>query len=252
MSIRSAEELEGMKKVAEAVAVTLRRMCDYAQPGMSTLELDQYGQSILSSFGAVSAPNSEYNFPGCTCISVNQEAAHGIPSSRVVLREGDLVNVDVSAVLNGFFGDNGCSFVLGEDKQHLQPLATASRDILLGAIARIKGGVKIASIGAYIESEAKKRGFTTIKNLVGHGIGYKLHEAPEELPNFNDKFNRGRFSKNSVIALETFISTQARYVYEQADGWTLKANDGSFVAQHEHTLLVTDGAPVILTAANEI
>lgn len=252
MSIQSEKELKGMQFASEAVAVTLNKMCAYAKPGMSTQELDEYGFKILSEYGANPAPKKEYNFPGYTCISVNQEAAHGIPSSSVILKEGDLINVDVSAELNGFYGDNGCSFVLGQDHQNLEPLVTASKEILTGAIAQIKGGVRISAIGAYIEREAKKRGFTTIKNLVGHGIGYKLHEAPNELPNFNDKFNRERFRKNSVVALETFISTNARYVHQQNDGWTLKANDGSFVAQHEHTLIVTDQEPIVLTAQNGI
>lgn len=252
MSIQSEAELKAMKEASEAVAVTLRKMCAYASPGMSTLELDEYGNQILKQFGAQSAPMKEYKFPGYNCISVNQEAAHGIPSKHVILKEGDLVNVDVSAELNGYFGDNGCSFVLGEDLQNLSPLVQASKDILKAAIAKIHGGVKIASIGGFIESEAKKRGFTTLKNLVGHGIGRSLHEDPQELPNFYDKFNRQRFKRNNVVALETFISTKARYVDTMKDGWTLKAKDGSFVAQHEHTLLVTDGAPVILTVNNGI
>nr|WKN35163.1 type I methionyl aminopeptidase [Tunicatimonas sp. TK19036] len=252
MSIQTTQELEGMKRISEAVGETLRRMREYAQPGMSTYQLDQYGYSIMQSYGANPAPKKEYGFPGWTCISVNQEAAHGIPSTKVILREGDLVNVDVSAELNGYYGDNGGSFVLGNDIQQLNPLVDASREILYHAIRHIRGGVKIAAVGGLIEKEAKKRGFTTIKNLLGHGIGLRLHESPREIPNYADPLNRSRFKKNSVVALETFISTNARYVYEGADGWTMKARDGSFVAQHEHTLLVTDHHPIILTSNNGI
>ncbi len=241
-----------MRAASQAVAVALREMCAYARPGISTLELDEYGNGILEKFGARSAPQKEYNFPGYNCISVNLECAHGIPSAKVILQEGDLGNIDVSAELNGYFGDNGYSFVLGQDHQQLSPLVEASKEILRAAIGRIKGGVKIAAVGGFIESEAKKRGFTTIKNLVGHGIGKSLHEAPKELPNFYDRFNRQRFKTNTVVALETFISTKARYVETMRDGWTLKATDGSFIAQHEHTLLVTDGAPEILTVENGI
>jgi methionyl aminopeptidase len=252
MSIQSSFELLGMTRAAEVVGETLKKMREFARPGMSTRELDEYGYSIMKKYGAHPAPRKEYNFPGWTCISVNHQAAHGIPSDEVILREGDLVNVDVSAELNGFYGDNGASFILGKDIQGLAPLVAASRDILYTAIRHIKGGVKIAAIGGLIEKEAKKRGYTTIKNLTGHGIGLKLHEAPREIPCFNDRSNKGRFIRNTVIALETFISTRARYVDELPDGWTLQASDGSFIAQHEHTLIVTDTQPVILTRNNGI
>ncbi|MDN5200308.1 type I methionyl aminopeptidase [Fulvivirgaceae bacterium BMA10] len=252
MSIRSSNDLAGMVQASEAVAETLRKMTYYAKPGMSTLELDEYGYQILRSYGANPAPKKEYGFPGWNCISINNEAAHGVPSDKVILKEGDLVNIDVSAELNGYFGDNGSSFVLGKDKKQLEPLVSASKEILYSAISRIRGGVKIAAIGAFIESEAKKRGFTTIKNLVGHGIGRKLHDEPFELPNFNDRSNFQRFRKNTVVALETFISTNARYVYEMSNGWTMKPKDNSYIAQHEHTLIVTDGHPMILTRNNGI
>ena len=228
-------------------------MREYARIGMSTLELDEYGYSIMRSFGANPAPKKDYNFPGYTCISVNQEVCHGIPSSQKILKEGDLVNIDVSAELNGYYGDNGGSFILGNDLQQLQPLVDASQEILHLAMAEIKDRVRISDVGGFIEREARKRGFQVIKNLCGHGIGRKLHEAPREIPCFRDRFNRERFRKNSVIALETFISTRARLVYETSDGWTMKTRDNkSFVAQHEHTLIVTEGKPVILTKNNGI
>ncbi|MBX2841242.1 MAG: type I methionyl aminopeptidase [Flammeovirgaceae bacterium] len=252
MSIKSEQDLNGMKKASEVVGETLYEMRKFARPGISTLEIDVYGYKILNSYGANPAPKKEYNFPGWNCISVNNEAAHGIPSKSVILKEGDLVNIDVSAELNGFYGDNGGSFVVGEDINNHIPLVEASQEILLTAIDRIKGGVKISAIGGFIEKEAKKRGFTTIKNLTGHGIGRKLHDSPRELPCYKDRFNLERFRKNSVIALETFISTKSRFVRTAKDGWTLFAEDGSFVAQHEHTLVVTDGKPIILTHNNGI
>lgn len=251
MVIKTDEELEGLKKASHAVAVTLKKMKDFAKIGMTTRELDNYGGELLSSFGAVSAPVKDYNFPGHTCISLNTEACHGIPSDRII-NDGDLINIDVSAELNGFYGDNGCSFIMGEDKQNLQPLVTASNEILYEALAKIKAGVKIADIGGLIENAAKKRGLKVIKNICGHGIGRKLHEEPAEIACWKDRSNRQRFKKDSVIAVETFISTNARYVYEAEDGWTLQTKDGSFVTQHEHTLVVTAGYPIILTHENGI
>ncbi|MDN5213784.1 type I methionyl aminopeptidase [Fulvivirgaceae bacterium BMA12] len=252
MSIKSIQDLNGMTRASQIVGETLNKMRAYARPGMSTMALDEYGYNILKSYGANPAPKKMYGFPGWNCISVNHEVAHGIPSEQVILEEGDLVNIDVSAELDGYYGDNGASFVLGKDYRQLESLVNSSKEILYKAINHIRGGVRIAAVGALIENEAKKRGYTTIKNLVGHGIGRSLHDKPHEIPCFADRFNRQRFRKDSVIALETFISTKARMVKQANDGWTLKTTDGSFVAQHEHTLIVTDESPIILTANNGI
>lgn len=252
MSIESDTDLSGIQEAGQAVAVTLKKMREYAKPGMSTQELDEYGHSILQSFGATSAPMKDYNFPGHTCISLNNEICHGIPSPDRILKEGDLVNIDVSAELNGYYGDNGGSFILGKDIQQLQPLVDASQEILHLAMRNIKSGVRISDVGGIIEKEAKKRGFKVIRNLCGHGIGRRLHEPPEEVPNYKDRMNKARFRKNSVIALETFISTHTKWAYESEDGWTLTTQKNGFVAQHEHTIIVTDGAPIVLTQENGI
>lgn len=252
MSINNQAELEGIKKVNKVVAITLKKMREYTKVGMSTKELDDYGNAILQKYGAVSAPLKEYNFPGYTCISLNHEACHGIPSRDRIIKEGDLLNIDVSAELNGFYGDNGGSFIVGQDLQNLQPLVTASQDILNLAINKIKHNVRIYEIGGFIKKEANKRGFKVIKNLCGHGIGRSLHEFPDEIPNFKDRWNRVKLKNKMVIALETFISTNANYVYETGDGWTMKSENNSFVAQHEHTILVTNDQPIVLTKINGI
>jgi len=252
MSISKESELLGMQKASEAVAQTLKEMINYAQPGMSTKELDEFGASILSGFGAKSAPYLTYGFPGHTCISVDNEFCHGIPSAKRVLKEGDLINIDVSAELNGFWSDNGGSFVLGEDIDHHQHLVDTSKRILQKAISNIRGGVRVSEIGQLIETEAKKAGFRVIKNLTGHGVGRSLHEEPYEIANFRDKSNIARFRKNSVVAIETFISTHSTIANTQPDGWTLIGDKGGYVAQHEHTIIVTDRNAIVLTEMNEI
>lgn len=252
MSISKEWELEGMKRVSEVVATTLRLMREFAKVGMSTKELDEYGGTILAKHGAKSAPYETYGFPGYTCISVNEEAAHGIPSEKKILKNGDLINIDVSAELDGFWSDNGGSFVLGTDLHNHQPLVEASKQILQKAIARIKGGVKISDIGNLIETEAKKSGFKVIKNLAVHGVGRSLHEEPENILNYRVKTNRERFKKNTTVAVETFISTNSTIAVELNDGWTLVGNKGGFVTQHEHTILIADETPLILTESNGI
>jgi methionyl aminopeptidase len=252
MSITKESDLSGMQSASEAVAYTLKMMTQYAQPGMTTKELDAFGAKILTGFGAKSAPHSTYGFPGWTCISVNHEFCHGIPTDKRKLQEGDLINIDVSAELNGFWADNGGSFVIGKDVNQHQKLVDASKEILMKAINSIKGGVKIADIGYLMESEAKKKGYKVIRNLAGHGIGRGLHEQPDELLNYRNKSDQRRFKKNSVVAIETFISTTSSYACEMKDGWTMVGNKGGFMAQHEHTIVVTDKAPLILTEKNEI
>lgn len=250
MSITKESELVGMKRVSEIVGTTLKLMKEYAKVGMSTKELDEYGGKILKGYGAKSAPNVTYDFPGFTCISVNEEAAHGIPSEKKILKEGDLINIDVSAELNGFWSDNGGSFVLGKDIHNHQPLVNASKNILRKAINNIKGGVRISEIGYLIETEAKKSGFKVIKNLAGHGVGRSLHEEPENILNYRVRTNRERFRKNTTVAIETFISTKSTVAVELNDGWTLVGNKGGYVTQHEQTILITDSKPVILTESN--
>jgi methionyl aminopeptidase len=252
MSITREAELTGMQKASDAVAYTLKAMRNYAQAGMTTKQLDDYGAAILSDLGARSAPLLTYGFPGWTCISVNNEFCHGIPSDKRTLKEGDLVNIDVSAELDGFWSDNGGSFVIGKDVNGHQKLVDVSKQILHKAIHNIRGGVRISDVGHLIETEAKKRGYKVIRNLTGHGIGRSLHEAPGEIANYSDRSNRERFRKNSVVAIETFISTTSSYARSLNDGWTMVGNKGGFMAQHEHTIVVTDGSPIILTAMNDI
>lgn len=252
MSITQETELTGMQKASEAVASTLKEMVNYARPGITTKQLDDFGASVLRDFGANSAPFLTYKFPGWTCISVDKEFCHGIPSAKRILKEGDLINIDVSAELDGFWSDNGASFVIGEDINHHQLLVDASKEILRKAIHNIKGGVKISDVGYLIETEAKKRGYKVIKNLTGHGIGRSLHEEPCEIANYKDRFDQRRFKKNSVVAIETFISTSSTYAETLNDGWTMVGNNGGFMAQHEHTIIVTDNKPIILTEMNGI
>jgi methionyl aminopeptidase len=252
MQITKESELIGMKKVSEVVGMTLKLMREFTSVGMSTKELDEYGGSVLKSYGANPAPCIAYKFPGNTFISVNKEAAHGVPSESKILKEGDLINIDVSAELDGFWSDNGESFVLGNDVFNHQPLVDASKEILHIAVHCIRGGSKVSEVGYLIESEAKKRGYTIIKNLAGHGVGRSLYEKPENILNYRVRSNRERFSKNATVAIETFISTNSNFATDFGNGWTLVGDKGGYVAQHEQTILITNDRPVVLTESNGI
>lgn len=252
MIINTEEDLKGMRTVSEAVALTLRKMHQYVEPGMSTRELDEYGGRLLSQYGARSAPYLVYRFPGHSCISINDEVCHGIPSDKKIIKDGDLVNIDVSAELGGYWSDNGGSVIAGNDVHGQHLLVETSKKILYEAIRAIKAGIKINSIGMLMEKGAKRRGYKVIKNLGGHGVGLGLHEQPDALLNYKDLTDQRRFRKYSVVAIETFINTHSNWAIEQADGFTMTGNMGGFAVQHEHTIVVTDDLPIILTQQNDI
>ncbi|MBY9079672.1 type I methionyl aminopeptidase [Paenibacillus sp. HN-1] len=246
MISETEQDLEGLKAVGKVVGHTIAEMKKSVKPGMTTLELDLIGAEILSSFGAKSAPKETYDFPGFTCISINEEVAHGIPGPRVI-QAGDLINIDVSAELNGYFGDSGVSFQLPPYNQKLQHLCASTEETMLAVISHLRAGMRVNEIGKVMELEARRRGYRVVRNLCSHGIGKSLHDKPHEiLPYFNPR-ETTMLKPNQVITIEPFLSTGAEFVDQQSDGWTLTVPDNSRVAQFEHTIIVTKGRPVILT-----
>lgn len=213
---------------------------------MTTAELDKIGAEILAEFGASSAPMITYNFPGSTCISVNEEVAHGIPGPRVI-NAGDLINIDVSAELNGYYGDAGVSFQLPPYNDDILRLCQSAEETMMSVINHLRAGMKVNEIGRMMELEARKRGYRVVRNLCSHGIGKSLHEKPFEiLPFYNPRVTTV-LKEGQVITVEPFLSTGADYVEQQSDGWTLSVVDNGRVAQFEHTIIVTKGEPIILT-----
>lgn len=245
MTIDSDEELEGLLRAGRVVAAAREAMVEAVQPGVTTGELDAIGRETFRRHGARSAPRVTYNFPGSTCVSVNDEAAHGIPSLARHLREGDLVNIDVSAELDGYFSDTGVSTPVGEVSPLAQRLVDATRLAQRDAMSTARAGNRLRDIGKTVESRARRHGFRVIRNLYGHGIGRGLHEDPS-VPSFDDH-QRLVLREGMVLAVEPFLSVSANLVVDDADGWTLRSSDGSLVAQFEHTMVVTAGAPIVLT-----
>jgi methionyl aminopeptidase len=215
------------------------------KPGVTTGELDAIGRDIFRRYGARSAPRVTYNFPGSTCISVNSEAAHGIPSLTRTLHEGDLVNIDVSAELDGYWSDTGASTPVGKTSTLAVRLLDATRLAQSDAMDAARAGNRLRDVGRAVQSRARRHGFCVIKNLYGHGIGRALHEEPS-VPSVDDR-QQMRLWEGLVLAVEPFLSVSAQYVIDDADGWTLRTDDDSLVAQFEHTMVVTSGQPVVLT-----
>ncbi|CAM4070214.1 methionine aminopeptidase [Bacillus manliponensis] len=246
MIIRNEQDLEGLRKIGRIVALAREEMKKQAKAGMTTKELDLIGKKVLDEHGAVSAPEKEYKFPGTTCISVNEEVAHGIPGERT-LQEGDLVNVDVSAALDGYYADTGISFVIGQDEEK-EKLCAAAESAFWAAMKKVRAGAKQNQIGRAVANDARQNGYTVIQNLTGHGIGLSLHEAPNHILNYFDPMDSALLKEGLVLAVEPFVSMKADHIVELGDGWTFVTPDKSLVAQCEHTIVVTKGEPIILTA----
>lgn len=249
MIVTNEAQLQSLRRVGRLAAQVLERMQAHAQPGMRTAELDAFGGALLDEAGARSAPQLSYNFPGLTCISVNEEAAHGVPSERT-LCVGDLINIDVSAELDGVFADTGGSFVLTpnnsadhELRQRLCRAALHARDI---GVAAAQAGQRLNQIGKRIERAIHAAGFRNVRNLCGHGVGGALHEEPT-IRNYFDARDTELLQEGQVITIEPFLSTNVSRVCELADGWTLVGRPSSLFAQFEHTLVVTRDQPIIVT-----
>lgn len=248
MSIESESDLEGLKACGRVVAMALQEMAKHVRPGVTTAELDEIGAEFLRRHGAQSAPQLAYNFPAATCISVNDEAAHGIPGERV-LQAGDLVNLDVSAELDGYVTDTGATFPVGLVSPGREKLCKCTRAALDKAIAVAQAGRPINVIGQAVEAEARHCNFNIVRNLAGHGVGRHIHEEPREVLNYYDARDRRKLTEGLVITIEPFLSPRARYVLDSPNGWTLKTPDGSVTAQYEHTIVITKGRPVVVTKA---
>jgi methionyl aminopeptidase len=246
MTIETQDDVAGLQRVGRVVASVLERMLDSLEPGMTTAELDALGARWLAEHGARSAPQLTYGFPGATCISVNEEAAHGIPGARRVER-GDVVNVDVSAELDGYFADTGGTRVVPPSTPLKQRLCHATRQALDAALAEATDGAPLNRIGHAIERVARRHGFRILRNLGSHGVGRALHEEPGDIPGYWHPGERRRLREGMVITIEPFLSTRSTAVREADDGWTLVGAPGNLSAQYEHTLIVTRGRPIVVT-----
>ncbi len=246
MTVESEDDIVGLKRIGRIVSLVLQELLETAEPGMTTLELDRLGGQLLEQHGARSAPKLTYDFPGYTCISINEEAAHGIPGGRVI-RAGDVLNVDVSAELGGYFADTGGTRVIPPTNPQKTRLCHATRTALEQAMRQARAGQPISGIGAAIERVAKSYGFKIIENLGSHGVGRALHEAPEHIPGYFDPKDKRLLTEGMVITIEPFLSTKSRIVNETDDGWTLVGVPGNLSAQYEHTMIITQGDPIVVT-----
>ncbi len=246
MQIESERDLRGMWQVGQVCGLTLKRMLDSAEAGMSTRDLDDIGRDCLVKMGAQSAPLQAYSFPAWTCISLNDEAAHGIPRKDRIIRAGDLLNVDVSAVLEGYWGDTGATIIVPPLQKPLLKLCDATKGALELAIGLARPGTRVRTIGRAVENHARRQGYRSIRNLGGHGVGRHIHEEPS-VPNFYNRRERAVLRDGMVLTLEPFLSTGSGRIKTDDDGWTLRNADGGLSAQYEHTVIINGDEPMLLT-----
>jgi len=246
MTITQDDELQGLSVIGRIVANTVRAMSRALEPGITTQELDEIGRALLDAAGAVSAPEATYDFPGATCISVNDEIAHGIPGARVI-KAGDLVNIDVSASKGGFFADTGATFQVPPVKTHMDQLCRDGQRAMQIGIAQVGHGKPLAGIGNAIGQFAQKRGYSLIRNLASHGVGRALHEEPSEIATWPTRGDRRRIHRGMVMTVEPFLSRGGLLAMDGADGWTLYADPPAPVVQYEHTVVATDKGAIIVT-----
>lgn len=246
MIVSTEEELLRLKEIGRLCGVAIKTMSEALEPGITTRELDLIGRKILEDNDARSAPELCYQFPGATCISVNEEVAHGIPGDRII-KAGDLVNIDVSAEKNGYFADAGASFIVPPGTAKLDRLVRDGKRALWVGLNQVRTGAKMASIGNAIGTFAKKNRYTLIQNLASHGVGHSLHEEPKELSTWPDPDETRIMEEGLVFTIEPFLSLGGVWAEDGDDPWTLYAEPKAPTVQFEHTVVVTKNGPVIVT-----
>jgi methionyl aminopeptidase len=247
MSIESTADWRGLRQVAKVARLTLDMLAEQVRPGVTTGELDATAARVFAAHRARSAPAFVYGFPGTVLISVNDEIVHGIPGARRI-RAGDIVTIDVTVEKGGYVADAARSVVVEPASITAHQLVACAAEAFHAALAVARAGVRVNEIGRAVEREVRRRGFAVVDGLSGHGVGRTIHEEPT-VPNRYDPFQQDVLTEGMVLTIEPMISAGSTRVVQDADGWTLRTGDGSLSAHHEHTLVITRGAPIVLTAA---
>ena len=246
MTVSSSSDLAGLQRVGALVARALREMEQHVQPGLTTAQLDAIGADFLRRHGARSAPQLSYDFPGFSCISVNEQIVHGVPGPRV-LAPGDVVKIDVTAELDGFVADAAITVNIPPVTAEARRLRKCAQSAFVRAMAVARAGTPIREIGRAVEDEVERHDFAVVREMCGHGVGRTIHEDPS-VPNFYSALTRGTLRDGMVLAVEPMISARPARVVEEPDGWTLRTHNGSLAAHYEHTVVIREGEPLLVTA----
>jgi methionyl aminopeptidase len=247
MTVRSDTDLAGLRAIGSLVAQARDLMAGAVSVGMTTAELDNIGAEFLRRHGATSAPQTVYQFPGFSCISVNEEVVHGVPRDRRIA-SGDLVKIDVTAGLDGYIADSATSVLVPPEDEAGRQLFACAQAAFAKAMTVARAGAKVSEIGRAVHQETRARGFSVVRELCGHGVGRSIHEPPE-VANYYDPYQRSLLTEGLVIAVEPILSAKPAKLVKGKDGWTLSTNNRCLAVHYEHTVVVTNSEPIILTAA---
>lgn len=244
--LKNAAQIADMREAGKITGEALAMAGDAVRPGITTYELDQMIKKCIEKHGAKPSFLGYGGFPGSACISINDQVIHGIPSKKIVLREGDLVKIDVGAYYRGYHGDSANTFPVGEVSPEAKRLIEVTKESFYRGIAAIGEGARIGDIGHAIDSFVKENGYSVVRKYIGHGVGRELHEDPE-VPNFGTPGRGQRLCAGMVIAIEPMVNVGTHEVKELSDGWTVVTADGKLSAHYEHTVAVTGNGAMLLT-----
>ena len=249
INLKSEKEIALMRRAGKITAAARALARDMVKPGVTTQQIDKAVFQFIKSQGAVPSFLNYHGYPGSACISVNDEVIHGIPGKRV-LKEGDIVSVDVGAYIGGFHGDCAGTYPCGQVSDEAMDLIRVTQQSFFEGIRYAREGHRLGDISAAIQSYVESHGYSIVREYVGHGIGRTLHEAPE-VPNFGTAGRGTRLLRGMTLAVEPMVNAGGAAILNMADGWTVKTADGKLSAHYENTILITDGEPELLTDATD-
>ena len=244
--LKTAEEIELLRENNLLVSATLAEVGKHVRPGVSTLELDKLAEEFIRSHGAEPGFRGYGGFPNTLCMSVNEEVVHGIPSAKRILKEGDVLSVDCGTLMKGFYGDSAYTFAVGEIAPEVADLLRVTKEALYKGVAQAKAGNRVGDVASAVQEHAERHGYSVVRELVGHGLGRKMHEEPE-VPNYGARGRGPLLKEGMVICIEPMINMGARYVVFERDGWTVRTRDRKPSAHFEFAVAVGKEGPDVLT-----
>jgi methionyl aminopeptidase len=250
VKLKTSEEISLLRQSAQLVSKTLGILAAEIQPGISPLQLDTLAEEYIRDNGAIPGFKGLYGFPNTLCTSLNQQVVHGIPNDTA-LEEGDIISVDCGALMNGFYGDQAYTFMVGEVDEEIKTLIDVTKECLLKGIQKAKAGNRIGDIGFVVQNHAESHGYGVVRELVGHGIGRKMHESPE-VPNFGRRGRGPKLLNGMTLAIEPMINLGTKNVKQMNDGWTIVTADAKPSAHFEHDIAIVNGHAEILTTFDYI
>ena len=250
IKIKTREEIELMRESALVVSKTLGMLASEVKPGVTTLHLDTLAEEFIREQGAIPGFLGLYDFPNSLCMSPNEQVVHGFPN-KTPLQEGDIISIDCGAFKNGFYGDHAYTFAVGEIDPEVQKLLEVTKESLYVGIREFKAGNRVGDVGYAIQNYTEAHGYGVVRELVGHGLGSKMHEDPE-MPNYGKRGRGKKFSEGMVVAIEPMINMGTHKIKHHSDGWTITTLDKKMSAHFEHDIAIVDGKPQLLSTFDYI